>query len=249
MNLTEAYQILGVKFLAPLPLVRKAYKSLATQTHPDKCKTTKPAGDEPFLRIKSAYAYIKTSGLEKTAQPKSDANSKPLHQPEPNEFDLQLTLDEILTGVIRHETITINVVDAGGIERTETKTLEVTVKPGTLPGSRLLLKQDGDCLYGKIPANVIFIVRELPHPHFKRTRFDLLYVARLSAAEACNGHVTIPSLSPNGTKLKLSFDQVIMDNSVERIPGRGLPIPDGKGARGHLVIKFVIIKGNICAIL
>lgn len=235
-----AYQILGVKFLSPFAFVQKAYKSLVLKCHPDKCKSAN--GEEQFLQVRKAFEYIKRSLSLMKARSGLGSNQEDLpsqQQPGPNEFDLVLTLEEIFTGVTQMKMITIKVVNARGVERQASKILKVTVKPGSIAGSRIISQNEGDRLHGQIPANVVFIVREEPHRLFKRNRFDLEYTAKLNPEQACNRMVTVPSL--DGERLQLTFNQVITSTMVERIPGKGLPILNGNGNRGDLLIKFAII--------
>lgn len=249
MDLNEAYHILGVQFGSPLFLVSKAYKKLAMKYHPDKCKDGN--GQEEFLQIRKAFEYIKKNGSQKEVNPDSCLNevNQPNQQPGPNIFDILLTLEEIFTGVIRKEEITVKIVDANGSERKETKKLNVNVKPGSIAGSRILVEKEGDRLYRMIPANVIFIVHEKPHDFFKRIRFDLEYVVKLTTEQACNRQVIVPSLKKNGKKLQLTINHVITANLVERVPGKGLPIPNGNGKRGDLLIRFDILYSKIYTFL
>ena len=176
-----------------------------------------------------------------TDSPKDNHDSP--QQPEPNECEILLTLEEIFSGCIRKEKITIKVVDGSGLEKNETKKLTVNVSPGSIAGTRITIDQEGDRYPGKIPANVVFTVREEPHPVFKRVRFDLEYVAKLTTEQACSRQVMIPSFGSN-KKQKMTINQVITQSTVERVKDKGLPIPNGNGKRGDLIIKFDIIYGK-----
>jgi len=88
-----------------------------------------------------------------TDSPKDNHDSP--QQPEPNECEILLTLEEIFSGCIRKEKITIKVVDGSGLEKNETKKLTVNVSPGSIAGTRITIDQEGDRYPGKYHANVV----------------------------------------------------------------------------------------------
>ena len=45
------------------------------------------------------------------------------------------------------------------------------------------LQREGDQAPNKIPADIVFIIRDKPHPHFKREGSDLKYTCKISLKE------------------------------------------------------------------
>jgi len=153
-------------------------------------------------------------------------------------------LEEIFAGCNQKKNIEIKVVDANGHETKKKKTLKVEVKRGAIGGTRITISEAGDEYHGKIPANVVFIVREQEHKHFKRSRFDLEYTAKLTTEQACSRKVKVPSIESPNKKIQLTVNQVITQSTIERVKGKGMPIPTDVSKRGDLIIRFDIIYGK-----
>ncbi len=93
---------------------------------------------------------------------------------------------------------------------------------------------------GRIPADIIFIIRDKPHPLFKREGSDLRYVARLTLKQALCGVIfEVPTMT--GEKLRISTKhEIIKPNTVKRVQGYGLPFPKDPTKKGDLLIAFDI---------
>jgi DnaJ homolog subfamily B member 5 len=89
----------------------------------------------------------------------------------------------------------------------DTKELTLTVKPGWKRGTKITFPNEGDEAVGTIPADVVFTVAEVPHPHFQREGPLLVYTARLSLADALTDCVLeVPTL--DGRVLSLPCPEV-----------------------------------------
>ncbi|XP_060534786.1 dnaJ protein homolog 1-like [Cylas formicarius] len=161
-------------------------------------------------------------------------------QDPPIEYDLYVSLEEVLRGCTKTMKITRNVLKADGRVRKEGKTLTVNVKPGWKAGTKITFPREGDQGPNRIPADVIFVIRDKPHHTFKRDGNDLHYVAKITLKEAlCGATVSIPLLE--GGKTNLSFaDEVVRPETIRRVKGHGLPSPKESGRRGDLVVSFQI---------
>jgi len=90
-----------------------------------------------------------------------------------------------------------------------------------------------------VPADIVFVVKDKPHQHFKREGPDVKYVCKVGLKEAlCGGVVEIPTLDKATVPLPLT--DVVKPTTIKRISGQGLPIPKIPGKRGDLVIEFDI---------
>lgn len=76
--------------------------------------------------------------------------------------------------------ISRRVLQPDGAPKKEDKYVSIAIKPGWKSGTRVTFQKEGDQTRGKIPADIVFIIRDKPHPLFKREGSDLRYTARLT---------------------------------------------------------------------
>ena len=79
--------------------------------------------------------------------------------------------------------ISRKIFQSDGTSRTEDKVLTINVKPGWKAGTKITFQREGDQTPNKIPADIVFIIRDKPHSLFKRDGSDLRYTAKLSLRE------------------------------------------------------------------
>lgn len=101
-------------------------------------------------------------------------------QDPPVEHDLYVTLEEIYHGCVKKMKISRRVVKPDGSSKKEDKVLQISIKPGWKSGTKVTFQKEGDQAPGKIPADIVFIIRDKPHAMFKREGSDLRYTARLT---------------------------------------------------------------------
>ncbi|XP_017063128.1 dnaJ protein homolog 1 isoform X2 [Drosophila eugracilis] len=161
-------------------------------------------------------------------------------QDPPVEHDLYVTLEEIYHGCVKKMKISRRVVSADGSSRKEDKVLQISIKPGWKSGTKVTFQKEGDQAPGKIPADIVFIIRDKPHTMFKREGSDLRYTARLTLKQALCGVVfQVPTMS--GDKLRIStMQEIIKPSTVKRIQDYGLPFPKDTTRKGDLLVAFDI---------
>jgi len=117
----------------------------------------------------------------------------------------------------------------------------VLVKPGWKKGKQIVFEGLGDERPGCLPADAIFTVSEKKHPTFKRVGNDLVLKAEVPLVSALTGwSFSFRLLS--GKKVSCTFhDEIICPGYEKVIGGEGMPIPEQKGARGDLKVKFEIV--------
>ena len=157
------------------------------------------------------------------------------------EHDLYVTLDDIARGCTKKMKISRKVMNPDGVtSRREDKVLTINVKPGWKAGTRITFQREGDQGQGKIPADIVFIIRDKPHPLFKREGSDIRYVCKISLREALSGTVVeIPVLQGEGIPLDLTRE-IVKPKTTKRLQGRGLPHPKEPSRRGDLIVTFDI---------
>ncbi|XP_055687368.1 dnaJ protein homolog 1 isoform X2 [Lutzomyia longipalpis] len=165
---------------------------------------------------------------------------KEKQQDPPIEHDMYVTLDEINKGCVKKMKISRRVLQPDGSPKREEKYVSIAVKPGWKSGTRVTFQKEGDQTHGKIPADIVFIIRDKPHPIFKREGSDIRYTARLSLKQALCGVVfEVPTL--DGEKIRIStMQEIIKPNTVKRVKGYGLPFPKETNRKGDLLIAFDI---------
>lgn len=161
-------------------------------------------------------------------------------QDPPIEHDLYATLEEINKGCVKKMKISRRVIQADGTPKKEDKYVSIAIKPGWKSGTKVTFQKEGDQSRGKIPSDIVFIIRDKPHSLFKREGSDLRYTARLTLKQALCGVVfEVPTLS--GEKLRIStMQEVIKPNTVKRIAGYGLPFPKDPSRKGDMLVAFDI---------
>lgn len=166
-------------------------------------------------------------------------NRKRQMQDPPIEHDLYVGLEEVERGCVKKMKIS-RMSMATGMPQKEEKVLNIVVKPGWKAGTKITFQKEGDQAPGKIPADIIFIIRDKPHPYFKREGSDIKYSAKVSLKQAlCGTTVQVPTLS--GEKIPVNTQgEIIKPNTVKRINGKGLPFPKEPSKRGDLLVAFDI---------
>lgn len=155
--------------------------------------------------------------------------------------DLYVTLEEVAKGVTKKMKITRSVLAADGRStRREEKILTIEVKPGWKEGTKITFEREGDQSPGKIPADIVFVIRDKPHPHFKRDGANLVYTAKIALRDAlCGARVDVPTL--DGDRVTLDFvNLVVRPQTTKRLQGYGLPYPKDPTRKGDIIVHFDI---------
>lgn len=171
----------------------------------------------------------------------SPSRGKDKLQDPPIEHDLYVSLEDIMRGCTKKMKISRKVLQSDGSTKKEDKVLTINVKPGWKAGTKITFQREGDQGRNKIPADIVFIIRDKPHAHFKREGSDIRYTAKVTLKEAlCGTTVNVPTMVPD-VSLPLHFvDEIITPNTVKRIHGQGLPLPKEPSRRGDLIVNFDI---------
>merc|ERR1712073_86951 len=111
------------------------------------------------------------------------------------EKEVHVSLEDIAKGIEKKMKISRRVYDELGNARAEEKVLTISVKPGWKSGTKITFQREGDQAPNKIPADIVFIIKDKPHPHFRREGSDLKYTCRLTLKEAlCGSRTEVPLL-------------------------------------------------------
>ncbi|KAJ5986489.1 DnaJ domain protein Psi [Penicillium sp. IBT 35674x] len=166
-------------------------------------------------------------------------SQKPRRAPTPEptvvETDLVLTLEEIFKGTTKKVKTKSKAFDASGKRTVDEVTLEATIKPGLRAGSKIKYKNVGDQEEGG-RQDVHLIVKEAPHPDFKRVGDNLVTEVTLTLKEALTGWERIVR-TIDGKSIRVSKPGPTQPGHEERFPGLGMVISKKPSDRGDLVVK------------
>ncbi|KAL4236638.1 DnaJ subfamily B member 5 [Mactra antiquata] len=185
--------------------------------------------DDPFGRQFGGFGGMPNQGMPRRKQQDSAVIR-----------DLQVSLEDIYKGTTKKLKITRKVLNSDGRStRMEDKILSIDIKPGWKAGTKITFPKEGDQTPNNVPADIVFVIRDKPHPMFSRDASDIRYKANISLKQAlCGTTLQVPTI--DGRKIPLRLNEIIKPNSVKRIQGEGLPMPKQPSKRGDLIVEFDI---------
>lgn len=164
----------------------------------------------------------------------------------PIEHALHLSLEELYTGCTKKLKITRKVLNPDGTGSLQDKILSIDVKAGWKEGTKITFPEEGDQNPGRIPADIVFIVKQKPHSKFTREGNDLIYTVPISLRDAlCASscvqtpqELTVPTV--DGRSLRVPLLTVIKPDTKIPIHGEGMPNTKSGNGRGNMIVKFDI---------
>lgn len=123
-------------------------------------------------------------------------------------------------GVTKRMKISRRVVANDGTAKKEEKVLTINVKPGWKSGTKITFQREGDQAPNKIPADIVFIIRDKPHQHFKREGPDLRHTCKITLKEVISfchclrDTLLIHSWVKLNPSSKITLDNIIHNISV-----------------------------------
>lgn len=104
---------------------------------------------------------------------------------------LYLELREIFYGAVKKmKILRQEFVDEGKtVLKTREKILVIQITPGTLSGTKICFAEEGDQGPTRIPADIIFVVSDIPHPIYCRRGSDLYMSYNIDLKQALCGFV------------------------------------------------------------
>ncbi|CAN9500923.1 unnamed protein product [Ophioblennius macclurei] len=161
-------------------------------------------------------------------------------QDPPIERDLHLSLDELFHGCTKKIKISRRVMNEDGHTTCiKDKILTIHVKPGWREGTRIIFTKEGDQGPNKIPADIVFIVREKSHSLFKRKHNDLIYTLKISLEMALTCFsVDVKTL--DGKLFRVPINEIVHPTYEKKLVGEGMPLFEDTSRRGNLILTFEI---------
>lgn len=155
---------------------------------------------------------------------------------------LKCTLEEIFSGTSKKMKIKRTLMDESGQMFQVDKICDIRIYPGSRTGTKYGFPDCGNERPGVIPADIIFVLQDIPHPSFVRQDDDLVKVVNITLREAlCGTHVLVDTLS--GRHFKVDVGDIIHPGYEKVIEGEGMPRQSSYGnsnSHGNLIIRFHI---------
>lgn len=115
--------------------------------------------------------------------------------------------------------------------------MPIEIKPGWKKGTKLTFPEKGNEEPGIIPADIIFVVEEKPHPVFKRDGNDLVFSQEITLLEALTGK-SIDLITLDGRTLMIPLTDIINPDHEIVVPNEGMSISKEPGRKGNLRLKL-----------
>lgn len=156
----------------------------------------------------------------------SSSGGKKKSQDPPIYHDLLVSLEDIATGTTKKMKISRKVLRPDGHStHLEDKVLTIDIKPGWKAGTKITFPREGDQSSSTVPADIVFIIKDKPHPYFKRDGCDLVFTSKISLKESLLGaQIQVPTLEGRKKQIQIK-NEVINPTTEKRIAGEGLPLP------------------------
>ncbi|KAM8834455.1 dnaJ homolog subfamily B member 13-like [Synchiropus picturatus] len=161
-------------------------------------------------------------------------------QDPPIEKELPLSLEDLFHGRKKKINISRKVMNEdSGTSCIKDKILTINVEPGWTDGTRVVFSKEGDQGPYKIPADIIFIIREKSHPQFTREGNDLIYKSSISLEKALTGcSVEVETL--DGRQINIPINDIVHPAYRKVVAGEGMPHFQDPARRGDLILTFDI---------
>jgi DnaJ-class molecular chaperone len=255
MTARDFYVMLGISPAAQSEEIVKAYKTLATEWHPDIHSGKIDAMDAEinFQQLseaiqvlndpasRNAYDQFGESGLNIIFRNGRDIfneyfGTQGLPKDPAIKREFNVSLEKLYRGETKKFNITKHIQEEDGNVTTQSKILEIQLKSHWKSGTKITFPKEGDVRPNVEPADMIFILREKPHPYFKRERDNLIYVANITLKQAlCGIKISIPTL--DGEQTLVQIFEPISPERAHVIPGKGMPNTKTNHT-GDLIVRF-----------
>ncbi|CAG7898570.1 unnamed protein product [Brassica rapa] len=126
----------------------------------------------------------------------------------PIENKLPCSLEDLYKGTTKKMKISREIVDVSGKVIQTEEILTIGVKPGWKKGTKITFPEKDNEHPGVIPADLVFIIDEKPHPVFTREGNDLIVTHKVSLADALTGY-TVNLTTLDGWMLTIPVTNVI----------------------------------------
>jgi len=266
----EYYNTLGVPKSATASDIKKAYRRMAIQKHPDK------GGDpEEFKKLQEAYEVLSDDdkrrvydqfgkeglegnmgagaggmggqgGMGGMAEDIFSAffggTPRRPHKGRDYHFTITVTLEEMYTGSTKRMRVSMPGGLTGQQVRSQ-KNVEVPLPKGVREGEAVVLAGEFDSgISGLPPGDGIFVIRQVPHPRFERSGDDLILDMKISLIEALTGFQRpVKHLDGRIIWVTTRAGEVTKSGHIAMVSDAGMPIRGHPDNKmGRLYVRFTV---------
>ncbi|KAJ9447302.1 Protein psi1 [Diplonema papillatum] len=172
------HDALGVPTDASAREIIQAYRRLSLRWHPDRNLDNQIVAEKRFKEINDAYTALVDSEtgslrpqLHKEEYVYTGILTEGMHK-STTVHELSLTLDELFRGCAKVRELKRNRMVQGDLVQ-ERRLLEIPILPGWTSGTKLLYENEGDQVSGGQVADLVYEVKQVPHPLYKRVGDDI----------------------------------------------------------------------------
>jgi len=157
----------------------------------------------------------------------------------PAMFDLHCSLEDLYNGTTRKLKVKRT---STSLLRADEAVLEIAVKPGWKPGTKVTFQGEGDEFGNSGQAqDVVFVIREKRHPLYTREGSNLLHHRKIPLVDALTGFkFDLPHLEPDKT-LRIAVNEIVTPTYTKVVKGKGMPSSKDPAEKGDLVVTFDIV--------
>lgn len=115
--------------------------------------------------------------------------------------------------------------------------LTIDIKPGWKKGTKITFPEKGNEEPGVIPADIIFVVDEKPHPVYMRDGNNLVVKQEVSLLESLTGK-NCELVTLDGRNITIPVLEIIKPGHEVVVPSEGMPISKEPRKKGNLKIQI-----------
>ncbi|KAG0456026.1 hypothetical protein HPP92_023814 [Vanilla planifolia] len=157
----------------------------------------------------------------------------------PIEKRLPCSLEELYTGTTKEMKISREIADISGKMMPMEDILMININAGLKNGTRIPYPKKEDDV---IPADIVFVVEEMPHEIFTRKGNNLITTQKISLVQALKAYTAHLKML-DGRTLTIpisSISSIIHLRYGKVVPGEGMPIAEDPSKRSKLKIRIKI---------
>ena len=206
----DCYKVLGVHKNASIDEIKKVYRKLARQLHPD-INPNEHVSGEKFKEVQKAYKIL-IEEHQKQYNEKSNYHKSAIEKENDIYQDITISFIESFYGTQR----TIIHTDNNG----KISIQQIKIKGGVKNNQKICFKGRGiPAKNGGTPGNLFAIIHVEDHPIYKRKDDDIYFVFEIPYTTAVlGGEIKVPGIERN---LKVMVPPMTKDSSLLRIKHRG----------------------------
>ena len=101
--------------------------------------------------------------------------------------------------------------------------------------------KEGDRVPGRIPADIVFIIKDKPNPVFIRDDNNIVWTCKIPLYLAIEGCLlNVPTLEGKSFQFDIP-NEILKPTTTKRFHGHGLPFSKEPHRRGDLIVNFEVL--------